>query len=222
MPNHLQMLPSPFSVTRCLGTLLLCGATWPLTVQASASTPSSPDVAPSPEMVAETHRDSRHPSPLSENIFLKTKIKSLPVLEISSFDNHTREDISEGIARKLTDQKIQRLGLQHWAAQGHSVFLNYELLYPGNFKVFVFTLEGEMELITSMVTFDKNLNKIDELRVAYDEVAESWLRVKSKISRNKIEVRTIDESSGKTVVKTKIYKISESGHFLDMPLNKKK
>ena len=46
------------------------------------------------------------------------------------------------------------------------ISVNYELPYSENFRTFVFTFQdGEMELKTFMVTFDKKFNKIDNCAI---------------------------------------------------------
>ncbi|NJL15417.1 MAG: hypothetical protein HC913_22030 [Microscillaceae bacterium] len=84
-----------------------------------------------------------------------------------------------------------------------------------NFKAFVFSYQvGENELKTLMLTFDHNFNKIDQLQIAYDEIAESWLRTKCVISENKIEVKEYDESGGAIKTTTSIYTIDKNGKFV--------
>lgn len=73
-----------------------------------------------------------------------------------------------------------------------------------------------------MVTFDKKFKKIDELQIAYDEIAESWMWTKSAISKNKIEVKDYNESSGETEITTVTYKLDENGKFVNLSKNEPK
>lgn len=169
--------------------------------------------------------------PSSENLavnasnwdFMKVLVKDFPISENTSFDTYNVNSDTTNYSSKrtnisLSNDQVRKLGLEKWLQNGSVVSVNYELPYSSDFRTFVFTCqEGEMELKTKMVTFDKDFNKIDELQVAYDEIAESWLRAESEFSQSKIEVKEYNESSGETVVTTSKYRINENGKFLKIP-----
>lgn len=165
--------------------------------------------------------------PFSEWGYMKVDVENFPVTEETSFDTYDesyRENHPDGrVYTKLKKEQIQKLGLQDWLKNGTDISVNYELPYSENFRTFVFTFQdGEMELKTFMVTFDKKFKKIDELQIAYDEIAESWMWTKSAISKNKIEVKDYNESSGETEITTIIYKLDENGKFVKLSKNEPK
>lgn len=165
--------------------------------------------------------------PSSEWDYMKVDVENFPVTEETSFDTYDesyRENHPDGrVYTKLKKEQIQKLGLQDWLKNGTDISVNYELPYSENFRTFVFTFQdGEMELKTFMVTFDKKFKKIDELQIAYDEIAESWMWTKSAISKNKIEVKDYNESSGETEITTTIYKLDENGRFVKLSKNEPK
>jgi|GEM_PF-755603 len=165
--------------------------------------------------------------PSSEWGYMKVDVENFPVTEETSFDTYDesyRENHPDGrVYTKLKKEQIQKLGLQDWLKNGTDISVNYELPYSENFRTFVFTFQdGEMELKTFMVTFDKKFKKIDELQIAYDEIAESWMWTKSAISKNKIEVKDYNESSGETEITTTIYKLDENGRFVKLSKNEPK
>lgn len=166
--------------------------------------------------------------PSSENLavnasnwdFMVVLVKDFPVSENTSFDtynvNSDTTNYSSKFANKvLSNVQVRKLGLEKWLQNNSVVSVNYELPYSKDFRTFVFTCqEGEMELKTKMVTFDRDFNKIDELQVAYDEIAESWLQTKSEFSQSKIEVKEYNESTGKVEVTISVYRIDEKGKFV--------
>jgi len=167
---------------------------------------------PSPEKVE---------PPSSAWDFMNVAVEKFPVSEATSFDTYDasyRENHPAArVYRKLKRAQIEKLGLQDWLKNGTNVSVNYELPYSENFRTFVFTYQdGEMELKTVMVTFDQNFKKIDALQIAYDEIAESWMRTKSVISKNTIEVSDYNESSGETEITTTRYSITQTGKLVSV------
>lgn len=155
----------------------------------------------------------------SEWDFMNVDVENFPVAEETSFDTYDesyRENHPDGkVYTKLSKEQVRKLGLEKWLQNASDVSVNYELPYSTDFKTFVFTYqEGEMELRTKMVTFDKNFKKIDELEIAYDEIAESWMWTKSEIDKNQITVTEYNESSGETETTKTIYQINKQGKFV--------
>lgn len=151
--------------------------------------------------------------------FMKVKMEKLPVLEATNFDtydeSYRKKHPSARVYTQLSNEQAEKLGLQEWLKSSQNISVNYQLSYPGNFKTFVFTYQdGEMKLKTVMVTFDNNYKKIDELLVAYDEIAESARRMESKLSNHKIQVQEYDESSGQLETTSTSYIINKSGKFV--------
>ena len=142
-----------------------------------------------------------------------TTIKYPPFLEETSFDDFNS-------AENDTVSEIKNLEIKNYFNDSSHVYLNYEIPFSKNFKTFVFSyFENENELKTLAMTFDKNFKKIDQLLIAYDEIAESWLKTKSKIFENKIEINHFDESSGEIEITTEFYELDGQGKFIKIEEN---
>lgn len=150
--------------------------------------------------------------------FMKVPMEELPVNEDTSFENFgetsRKKHHSARVYTKLSDEQVEKLGLQKWLESGKNVTVNYQLTYPGNFKTFVFTyLDRERELKTMMVTFDKHYKKIDELLVAYDGSPGYTTSTTSSISSNNILIKNFYRSSRQSEFTNISYLIRETGKF---------
>ena len=91
----------------------------------------------------------------------------------------------------------------------------YEIPFSKNFKTFVFSyFENENELKTLALTFDKNFKKIDQLLIAYDEIAESASSTQSELTQDRIIVMDRDYLSDPTVITKTSYAIKPNGSIL--------
>lgn len=150
--------------------------------------------------------------------FMKVPMEALPVHENTNFRNfdeaYRKKHHPARIYTKLTDEQVEKLGLQKWLESGKNVTVNYQLSYPGNFKTFVFTYqEKERKLNTMMVTFDKNYKKLDELLVAYDGSSESTTTTTSSISHTNIVVKNFYRSTRGSEITNTSYLIRETGNI---------
>lgn len=182
--------------------------------QPTQSKKTQPEHTPQSKTEATTVKSK----PAQELPFKKVDVATFPVSEDTSFDtydeSYRQSHPTSRVYSPLTKEQVHKLGLQSWLKIGSNFSVNYELPYSKNFRTFVFTYQkGEMELSTVMVTFDQNNTKIDELEVAYDEIAESWLWTKSNIAKNKIEVKEYSGMDEETKITTTVYRLDKNGHF---------
>jgi hypothetical protein len=130
----------------------------------------------------------------------------------------------------LTDEQVRQLKLvtkidvYEGSSQigGSGFLLNYKLNLSDNFYALVVSYQlSEMELFTSIITYDKEYNIIDLLMIAYDEIAESWFRTESIIYKDHIIVENsgpvMNEETGypsdEYQTKKVNYKIEKNGTF---------
>ena len=71
-------------------------------------------------------------------------------------------------------------------------------------------LPNENELYTLLVNYDRSFHVIDFCQIAYDEIAENFLRTESTISKDGIVVTDLECTTGTDVTKVTTY-IAASG-----------
>lgn len=150
--------------------------------------------------------------------FMNVPMEELPVSEttrLETFDEaYRKKHPSARVYTKLSNEQVEKLGLQKWLKFGKNVTVNYQLSFPGNFKTFVLTyLDRDSELKTLMVTFDRNYKKIDELLVAYDGSPRISNSTTSSISSSNISVRNVYRASRRSEIINSSYLIRETGKF---------
>ena len=150
---------------------------------------------------------------ISDYSFLKgTRIVEPPFVDSTNF-NYPFE------GKILTSDQIQMLNLDEVFGKEYVEFeqskigINYELNLSNKFRTiafyFYFTYN---ELISTLVTYDKEFNIIDHITVAYDEIAESIFRTESKIEMDKITISNY-KFFNETIVENEIVEITSSGEF---------
>lgn len=138
------------------------------------------------------------------------KPKPIPVTDTTTFDNFE-------LKNKLTKNQVALLNLNKVVSKEYFKFVeNYELRYRINFSnkfqtVVISYLPNENELYTLMINYDKYYNVIDYKLIAYDEIAENFLRTESKIGKDNIKITDFDSSSGICNKKTSIYRVDNKG-----------
>lgn len=134
--------------------------------------------------------------------------RKTPLIDSTNFDNFSSNKI-------LNKSQLQLIQIEKIAENPENVVANYKLDLSGNFKTFVFTYnKGEMELFSTLVNYSNDFQFISKLDISYDEIAESWFRKESQISKKEIVVNDLSyteeiEKSAKTV-----YRILESGQIV--------
>ncbi len=138
----------------------------------------------------------------------KYSIKTLPLTDSTNFDNYID-------APTLTKEQSKLLKLEKIEQDKDVAFrINYRLNLSPNFKSLVLSYyPNEQVLITVLINFTNSYEIVDFKVIAYDEIAESWMRTESKISTDKIEVTERDESSGRPEIKITKFEIDKVGKF---------
>ncbi|WP_131401691.1 hypothetical protein [Chryseobacterium sp. JM1] len=161
---------------------------------------------------------ARNDSVNAQFSFMNVPMEELPVSETNRFETfdeaYRKKHPSERVYAKLSNEQVEKLGLQKWLKSGKNVTVNYQLSFPGNFKTFVLTyLDRDSELKTLMVTFDRNYKKIDELLVAYDGSPRFSNSTTSSISSSNISVHNVYRASRRSETINSSYLIRETGKF---------
>ena len=134
----------------------------------------------------------------------------LPKTDSTNFDNYDKKEF-------LSRKELSLLHFDKVIQDNNSVenvTVNYKLKISDQFKTYVFVYKkGEMEQFSVLVNYDKDFNFIDAAVVAYDEIAESFFRTLSKISKEKITTTKFDYTQEVESSKTITFEILENGEI---------
>lgn len=136
------------------------------------------------EKVSQTHQKENDQSDNNDYSFIENyQYKTLPILDSTNFDNFNFKD-------SLTKQQIKLLGLKKLDPNENTIFwINYRLDLSKDYTSLVITYyPDENDLFTTLVNYNTNFEIIDFIEVAFDEIAESCLRMESLIKKAEIEI----------------------------------
>lgn len=138
--------------------------------------------------------------------FPKIPTRSFPIVDSTNFDNYKDQD---GIKDDLF---IEQIEFQKNNPDAENIRLRYRINYSDHYYSAVISYrKGEHELFTTLVNIKENKRIIDQLDIAYDEIAESAFRKTSSIDHNKIVVEDWNYFSEEPIKKTFSYQISKEG-----------
>ena len=138
--------------------------------------------------------------------------KSFPLIDSTNFDNYNR---NLGIKNDLFFKKIQ---FRKDQPEIQNSRLRYQLHFSEKFQSVVISYyQGEHELFTTLVNIGENDQIIDQLDIAYDEIAESAFRKTSSINQNKIVVEDWNYINDEPIKTITTYQISQEGKFKLIP-----
>ena len=142
----------------------------------------------------------------------KYSVRALPLTDSTNFDNYKG-------ATTLTNEQSKLLKLEKIEPDKDVTFrINYRLNLSPNFKSLVVSYyPNEQELFTVLINYTNSFDIVDFKTIAYDEIAESFIKTKSLISKDKIEVIQRDESSGRPEIKTTKFEIKKDGQIKACP-----
>ncbi len=142
------------------------------------------------------------------NFLSKIPIKKIPLADSTNFDNYK---IRDGFNDDLFLKKIQ---FKKENSNIEDIRIRYQIKISKNFQSIVITyLDGEHEMFTTLLNINSKSEIVDQLDIAYDEIAESAIRKMSKIDRDKIIVTDWNYFSEKPIKTTTIYQITREGKF---------
>ena len=138
--------------------------------------------------------------------------KNLPLIDSTNFDNYNR---NLGIKNDFFFKKIE---FKRDHPEIEKSRLRYQVHFSEKFQSVVISYyQGEHELFTTLVNIDENDQIIDQLEIAYDEIAESAFRKTSSIDQNKIAVEDWNYMNAEPIKTITTYQISQEGKFKLIP-----
>ena len=140
--------------------------------------------------------------------FPKIPTRSFPIVDSTNFDNYKDQD---GIKDDLFIQEIE---FKKNNPDAENIRLRYRLNYSDHYYSAVISYRsGEHELFTTLVNISETKKIIDQLVIAYDEIAESALRKISSIDQDKIVIEDWNYFNEDPINKVTKYEISKEGKF---------
>ncbi|WP_373710001.1 hypothetical protein [Kaistella sp.] len=146
------------------------------------------------------------------NQFPDVSYKSLPMADSTNFDNYNHQ---QGIKNDIFFKKI---AFKKDQPEVENSRLRYQLDFSERFQSVVISYyQGEHELFTTLIIIGKNDQIIDQLDIAYDEIAESAFRKTSSIDQNRIIVEDWNYMTDEPTKTVTAYQISKEGKFKLIP-----
>ncbi len=155
-----------------------------------------------------TKNASTEASPSADQESLtKLPTRNLPITDSTSFDNFEESGIPD-------KGFLKRIKFDPRRKDATKFRLNYKIPFSENFTSVVVSYQGgEHELFSTLITIDKEFNIIDQLEIAYDEIAESAFGKTSKIEKNKITVTSSNRMEVKPIFRDETYVLANTGKF---------
>lgn len=141
-----------------------------------------------------------------DKILKNIKIKNVPIVDSTNFDNFKTKNF-------LSPDEIETLQLEkiypefYKTGYNYKTAISYRIGFYDQFYTLVLAIyKGEHELESTLINYSLQGDLIDFKVIAYDEIAEGWSRIESKIDKNKIERTSIlyTDDVKKTVERFKI------------------
>lgn len=134
-------------------------------------------------------------------------VKNFVVMDSTSFNNYQAEGVADDAFIKKIKFQVSNPHAEHFR-------LRYKVPYSKNFDAIVITYrDGEHELITTLVTLDKHGHIIDQLDIAYDEVAESAFSKIGKLEKDRISIQNWNYMNEVPLHEETTFAILETGKF---------
>lgn len=135
------------------------------------------------------------------------EIKKFPIYDSTNFDNFKE-------IKKLNKEFIEKLALKKIEPNSEDFQINYQVKYSDSFKTLIITAQLENELRTFLINYDLQYKMIDNIEIAYDEIAESILSTKSVLTLNEIKIEEISEEDELSTTTISKYSLSKSGKII--------
>ena len=121
----------------------------------------------------------------------RTRVKSLPITENTNFDSFIEpEDYNEVSVKALKLEQIYPDFYNEY--YNFKTFASYRIKLSDAFHTLVVALQKtDNEMESRLINYNLEGNIIDSKVVAYDEIAEGWSKIESKIEQNKVTINNI-------------------------------
>lgn len=144
---------------------------------------------------------------IENDMLASIPLRDFPITDSTSFDNFEKSGIRD-------KGFLKRIKFDSRRKDGSNFRLNYKIPFSDNFIAVVVTYRlGEHELFTKLITVDKKYKIIDQLEIAYDEIAESAFGKTSMIEKDKIIVTSSNRMGEKPIFRDETYVLENTGKF---------
>ncbi len=137
-------------------------------------------------------------------------LKALPLVDSTNFDN-----LAEVVAISAADIETLQLSDLDFAESG-SFSARYRIsLSDGIISLVITYWASDVEMHTYLVNYDSNMNRIDQLPISYDEIAEGYMQKQARIAdANNIVVVSKNSASGEVIQTETKFKCLNDGTFV--------
>ncbi len=151
-------------------------------------------------------------SPTFEKSIASTEVRSLPQMEITSFDSFIEaEDYKHVDAKAL---KLEQIYPDfNTVGYNYKAIASYRIQLSTDFHTVVVTIrKGDHEMESILINYSPEGTILAHQVVAYDEIAEGLSRTMSRISQEKLSVHHIYWDTSKEIEET-VYRLLPDGTF---------
>ena len=121
-------------------------------------------------------------------IINEIKTKTIPLIDTTNFNNFKDDNF-------FAKQEVRMLKLEkmypsfYIETHNYKATASYKIKFSENFhSIVLIILKGDHEMESVLINYDLNGGIIDSKVISYDEIAEGWSRIESKIEKNKLTV----------------------------------
>ncbi|KAF9658899.1 hypothetical protein ABHQ57_00320 [Tenacibaculum sp. ZH5_bin.1] len=134
--------------------------------------------------------------------------KNVPLVDSTNFSNHVEGKLLTKPQQELL--KLPSIFEEQLDEENAKIGISYLPKISENFQSVVYYFyPNNTELISMLVTYDKQFNIINSQVLAYDEIAEGMLKTTSTLNKNSIELVEYISDSPSTI----IFNILEDGNI---------
>ena len=156
------------------------------------------------EIVAD---DKQNTLPIKNDYLINMPIKVFPITDSTTFDNFEEIGVSDNSLPK-------RIKFESGHIDSKNFRLNYKVPFSQNFTSIVITYQnGDNELFTTLVNLNEENEVIDQIDIAYDEIAESAFQKTSTIYQDKIVITDWNWMYETSETETITYILQSDGKF---------
>ncbi|AIM61871.1 hypothetical protein IX49_15540 [Cellulophaga lytica] len=141
--------------------------------------------------------------------------RTLPTTDTTNFDNFSKTNFYKKEAVKVLQlQKIY----PNYFKEGYNnkSIASYKLEFSKDFySLVIVTYKGDHEMESTLINYSLNGKLIDYKTISYDEIAEGWARIESKIDKDKLTITDILWTDDKQEEIT-YFKIASNGKIIQI------
>lgn len=146
-------------------------------------------------------------------IINEIELKKIPLIDTTNFNNfdaksfYNREEV-----KVLKLEKLYPIFFKE--GYNYKATASYKINISNEFHTLVISiLKGENEMESVLVNYNLNRELIDFKVISYDEIAEGWVRIESKIEKNTISIKNIQWIDEKQET-TEIFEVNGDGKIV--------